>query len=823
MLASRRGEAMGRRRRGRGPGFRLLPLLHACYVVSVLYVCALALEPTLSTHAPSWIRWFGTPGSLATIAVVLAFPVLHFALRRLAGKVALTGPPLMVIAAMAASALALGMSAYLRCHGDQAPFFAPLSWTLALFAGNVEAPFGPDAGSVCASMPVALEIGRLLAIATTLAAAVAAALALFRSQLDRVAIWRASSLTVVVGIDDETVSMVRAIARTTNPAGTLVVLTDSAESSLARTVHDLGAKVREVNLADPESMSKLTLWNRLNRLYLLSADPVENLKRFKVIDAQALKARGAGVRLPLTVRIDDPWQAEVWRRSFLANSERGWVADAVGRNEITAAKLVRHMTTQGGDAGDLEPPKTVVLCGLYPLTYALASEFAQLRREQQLYPKPYVSPPSNVIIFARGAQSFVDDHQLRQGRMAAGSAMVAVTARDEEPTVDAITEYLRNEDPGCHAIVLADSSLVTQGTRLASRFPTLRVYSASAVSRSLGFSIVGHLYSFPINMELDADAPQDVWERAAELIHEHYSAGTQRNTPATRPWKELDPFIKQSNRRQLLNALSMVETIAGRTWNSLGQSAPAKPLPDTFTAMEPLEQLEILGFDEPTVAKMVEAEHEDWRKYYEAAKWQYAEIRNDHQRRHNKLLPWHVMVARHPEFVRDARRSLVSTLLNLRDLGYRSIPKPAHRSQPHPGIRPDEEWRHYRRHGEITAEQRPESWTWTAPTGEVMNAQAGDWAVTDDNGDERSVAAGVFESTHQQIGPGRYRRCGTVLARRATQREVIETLEGTAVANEGDWILQGQEGERWPVSDEQFRDSYEGPVDEHREDGHPRT
>ncbi|PRC46077.1 hypothetical protein C6A85_91925, partial [Mycobacterium sp. ITM-2017-0098] len=195
--------------------FRLPSLLDACYVAALLYVCVLALYPSLSNAAPSWIRWFGAPGSHATIAVVLAFPLLHFALRRVTGKTALTGPPLIVIAAMAASALALGMSAYWRCYGDQAPVFAPLSWTLALFAGNVETTYGPGGVGVCASMsmPVALEIGRLLAIATTLAAAMAAALALFRSQLDRVAIWRGQSLTVVVGIDDETVSMVRAIAR----------------------------------------------------------------------------------------------------------------------------------------------------------------------------------------------------------------------------------------------------------------------------------------------------------------------------------------------------------------------------------------------------------------------------------------------------------------------------------------------------------------------------------------------------------------------------------------------------------------------------------
>jgi hypothetical protein len=122
-------------------------------------------------------------------------------------------------------------------------------------------------------------------------------------------------------------------------------------------------------------------------------------------------------------------------------------------------------------------------------------------------------------------------------------------------------------------------------------------------------------------------------------------------------------------------------------------------------------------------------------------------------------------------------------------------------------------WRRYRRRGEVTAEKRANGWTWTTPTGEVMHAQPGDWAVINDQGDERSVAAEVFESTHQQIGPRRYRRSGTVLARRATRREVIQTLEGDVVANKGDWVVQGQHGEKWPVPHEQFVDSYDGPLD----------
>ena len=127
---------------------------------------------------------------------------------------------------------------------------------------------------------------------------------------------------------------------------------------------------------------------------------------------------------------------------------------------------------------------------------------------------------------------------------------------------------------------------------------------------------------------------------------------------------------------------------------------------------------------------------------------------------------------------------------------------------------PEQTWHSYRRHGEVTAEQRQVGWTWTMSTGEVMRAQPGDWAVIDDGGNERSVAAAVFAATHERVGPGRYRRSGTVRARPAVAGEVIATLEGDVVAKAGDWIIEGSQGEQWPVPEPQFRKTYDGPVDQ---------
>jgi hypothetical protein len=674
-----KGRRLARRRGRRGPVHFIQRLLDTCYLASIAYICAVAFKPGLPEWMPAWFRWFGEagPGSLATIAVVLAFPILRLALRWASKGKPLSGPPLGLLAAMAASALALGMSAYSQCRDTHAPLVAPLTWTLALFAGEEQPVVGSQAAG-CGTVPVAFDLARLLAIATTLGTALTAAMTLFRAERDRIAIWRARSLTVVAGLDDDTVSMVRAIARTISPGERLAVLTRNANTNASCAIREFGANIRVVDLDQSEALSELPLWNRLDRLYLLSADPVENLKRFYVIDAQVGCDRRERVRLPLTVRIDNPWQAEVLRRSVLTRTDRRWAGDVVGRYEVTAAKLVRHMTHKRAGA---DPPVAVVLCGLSPLTYAMASAIAQLQREQELYDRSDVVLPASVIILARGAQSFVDDHRMRQRTMAPADAALPVKALDGEPTVDAIADCLHH-DPASHAVIFGDPSMETAGTRLAARFPDLRVYMASAVSTALvDFSLVGHLYSFPINMELDMDAPQDVWERAAELIHEHYSEGKDRTRRAAKPWKDLDPFFKHSNRRQVLNALWMVENLGNHTWNSF-ESGPAAPLPPDFDTKDPLQQLTMLGFDEETVARMVKAEHEDWYSFYKDWGWHPAEERDDDHNLHDKLLPWDEFAQR-PGFVHDARRSLVSTLINLRILGYRSVP----RTTPHQAAR----------------------------------------------------------------------------------------------------------------------------------------
>lgn len=121
----------------------------------------------------------------------------------------------------------------------------------------------------------------------------------------------------------------------------------------------------------------------------------------------------------------------------------------------------------------------------------------------------------------------------------------------------------------------------------------------------------------------------------------------------------------------------------------------------------------------------------------------------------------------------------------------------------------DGEWRSFHRRGEVDAVQIDQQWTWTTDDGDTMTAEPGDWKVTDDSGAVRSVAADVFARSYREIGAGRYARTGMFRARQATAEETIDTLEGTATAHPGDWIVEGVSGEQWPVPRAQFERSYE--------------
>lgn len=767
------------------------------------YLVALALAPQLRDRAPSSLQWFGRPGSWQSIAIVVTVLALLGVLVVRAQGVRRPGAPVAIVAGLALMSAALGLVSYWDCHDDEHPwFFRPLMFTASVVKGGTgDQSLG---GQTCPSpTPVALEIARLSALAAIFLSVIGVAAALFRSRMDRLRVYFARSVTAVVDVDDDTLSMVSAIARTMDPRSTLVLITTSLDHPCVPEARNHGARVVAVDFDRPETLKTLSLWRKLDRLYLLSADPSSNLLRLKVI-ADRLAEVSRKQRLPLIVRIDDPWQAEAWRAMHFGGSDTRWAADAVGKYEVTARRLLdRIISTDRVDR--------ILVCGTSRLTLALCSNMAQRQLERDYYAAPDEDPLPRLVLVAENAEEYEQDYAMSRRRLGLSASSMQVQTVAERPSVPVLASLLADASDTAVILVDRDTSAAssidtTTGTRLAARFPTAPIYAWDATAQVTEdrLSLVGKLRTYRLSMDLPEGQAQDAWERAARLIHDRYAAEAGHRSAGTRPWAELDEFYRESNRRQVRNALWMVEQIGGHTWNAWNATADDVDTPN-LRGLPPLDQLRLLGFERDEAIAMARAEHEDWCRYYRASGWRYGPQRDDARKIHDKLVDWAGIEA-DPDLLNAALGSLAATLSKLRELGYRSRPA---RERP--------EWQRFRRIGDVIAEQRDTAWTWKTGSGETMRAEAGDWAVRDVDGDERwSVRDDIFRATYQHEEGDRWQRRGTVRARPAEDGETVATLEGSVRASSGDWVVQGDQGEQWVVPGEQFARRYDGPVTESR-------
>lgn len=764
------------------------------------YLAVLALWPQIRGALPAGLQWFGRPNSAATIAIVaLVLILLGAALWRSGGN-RRPGAPVAIVAGLALISAALGMVSYWRCHDDSNPtFFTPVIWTVDLVKGG-NADQSLSTGSCPAQTPVALDIAQLCALAAVFLSVVGVAMALFQSRVDRLRVHFARSVTAIVDMDDDAQSMVSAVARSMDRRSTLAVITANPDRPCVLEARAQGARVLTVDFTRPETMKSLSLWRKLDRLYLLSPDPSSNLLRLRTITAH-LEAVGKRQRIPLIVRIDDPWQAEAWRAEHFGGSETRWAADAVGKYEVTARQLLDRITETGS-------VRKVLVCGTSRLTLAVCSDLAQRQLEKGYYSAPDDPALPQLVLIAEKADEYQEDHEHSRRRLGLPDSM-RIEAVSAPPTITLLSSLLKEDAPGATAVILvdADGSTApavdpTTGTRLAARFPSTPIYAwdADAEVTQDRLSIVGRLRTYRLSMDMPQGQAQDAWERAARLIHDRYAAESRRTSAAGLPWAELDEFYRESNRRQVRNALWMVEQIGGHTWNVWDGSRDEASITN-MRGREPLEQLRLMGFERGAAIAMARAEHEDWRRYYLAHGWRYGTPRDNARKIHDKLVDWSAIESA-PELLNTALSSLATTLTRLRELGYRSRP-----------VANDTQWQRFARTGTVLAEQRNDPWTWTARSGETMQAAAGDWLVRErDGGEPWSVRDDIFRARYEHVDGDTWRRHGVVDARPARAGEVVDTLEGAVTAAEGDWVVRGEQGELWPVPADDFARRYDGPA-----------
>src|SRR6201996_6242948 len=381
--------------------------LLAIAVVSLGWLCVLAIHPSAADGLPNWLRWFGRPGSSVTIAIVAAVVVALCVLSFRSQRARRSGSvPVVVVAGLAATSAVLGFSSYWPCHDDTHPvLFQPLIWTVSVVRGfPIDFSMG---GHVCPNpIPDALSVARLAGLGAVFTALAGVLIALFRSQLDRLRAGLASSVTAIVGIDDETRSMVSAIGRTLNPSSTLVVVAAGPAEPGVQEARIQGARVEAVDFNAPETLKSLSLWRKLERLYLMSADPATNQQWLDTI-SRALATVGHKRRLPLTVRLDDPWQAEAWRAQQLGGSDTRWAADAVGKYEVTARWLLENILA----TGTVEP---VFVCGTSELTLALCADLTRRKLEYDYYSAPGETALPALNLVGVDAEEYLQDHEFHR-------------------------------------------------------------------------------------------------------------------------------------------------------------------------------------------------------------------------------------------------------------------------------------------------------------------------------------------------------------------------------------------------------------------------
>lgn len=754
--------------------------VYAVTVAMVLYLALIAIYPWLLDRLRPWTGWFGASGSVATIVIVCATIGLACVIAwRSSESHRTVGLPIGVTVALTGVSAALGFSSYVWCHDEAHPrFITALLWTGGVMRGALDdRRVAPGMGLCPAHAPVALEVAKIAALAALLVGIAGIAAALLESRLDRVRLRFDPSITAIVGADSDADSMVAAVARTLEKNTTLLVVTTPADAEHRGMLRRGGARVVAVDFSHTDVLQSLPIWHKVKRLYLLSPDPSTNLQRLSTIN-DCLPADQK--RRPLTVRIDDPWQAEAWRRRQLGGSDSRWAGDAIGKYEVTAHRLIDRIV-------DEEHTDRIIVCGTTPLTLALCANLSRRRLERNFYSEPRAASLPTLSIVGTDAEEYRQNEEIHLTQLGCASARDWLRAVEERPSASSLTAMVRRypgSDPISTAVIVADESGNSLlGTMLAARLPDVAIYvfapDAPEISDIAG--IVGRLQTFRLTMDLPAGHSQDVWERAAKLIHNRYAAQVGGSSPAVRPWAQLDEFYRGSNRRQVRNALWMVEQIGGRVWDSSAAQAGTP----------------VAGIGRTASLAMAEAEHQDWCRYYREAGWRYGPVREDAHKIHNGLVSWQ-NIQSDPVALDRALKSLASTLSALDELGYRSVPA----------------WQRFRRTGTVIAEQRSEAWSWKSASGQSMQAGGGDWAVGGRSGQTWSVRDDVFQSTHEQLDGTHWRRTGEVRARKARAGEVVETLEGPLTAQHGDWIVRGPAGEEWPVGPEIFREQYEGPLAE---------
>jgi hypothetical protein len=772
----------------------------------------------LAVRHPHWLMlnqvWWRAPlqpqdnwAILATVLLWLAALVCYWWPRRLrAQTVGLT-----IVVAMVAIGGALGAASLIPCrHGQTGT--SVIAGVLDLFVGQPAAyPSAPSAACPPVPPPPALQLASVVCLAATLVGALTAAAVLWRQPVGRLRARLVRDAIVLVGLDAMTISLLRRLADDTGRPGRIVVIEPDPGHPLLDDARATGARIM---IGDPTVAHVLlpVLAGRrgcaLSYLYALRQDVLENEAILAAAGEVLCLYQPDAERQPhLIARIDDPRHADDWRGRHSGTSDL-WFEDALSPQETTARALVTRILRTGA--------RQLLLCGDSTLALAILLELAYRAWERRGLDQAAalgrrVHPPAapaaaggraasatqgayagqqldSVVLVDRRAEDLRREYLATSPRsMSEAFPAVRLEPVPWQDHLLALLDDMAPAEASRTAVVVAD--LPTEGSmhetgRVARLHPGIHVFVLSSDGAGVSAAIFDHLQPFQRALLVDDMAPEDTWTRIARHWHECYrlrypALNGDSRASAGRPWEELAEFIRQDNILQLRSIMTAVAA-RGRHW------VPAR-------AVRPGSFIELSDRDLEEVAR---AEHTRWYLRRRAAGWRAAGGEpGDSERVNATVVPW---TERPADQQAGTIRYVQTQLEQLEDFGFMPVVPDGGPAQAMP----------FQRVGTVRARRLTARRPWSRRSGDQLCGGPGDWRVVDDSGDERTVRDPVFRAAHEPLGGDRYSRTGTYRAWRVSEGFVLRTLEGRAVAQPGDWIVEGFHGERWPVTHDQFQRTY---------------
>ena len=309
-------------RTGCGRWNALAIALLVLYLVGMGLFCYAALtttpEPSPYAITEGPLAAYGNPRAWWPVALQLALGLGAFAAYYWPRRHETRSFSLLITGGLGVSTIVLGVLSAWNCTEQESPFFAPLAIALGLLLGSTPTFVGQCADG--GAYPLGLQVARLFGPMLLVITALGIVATLFRAQLDRLVVRFSRSSVVLIGLSDEAVPLLRRLADDLPRRAVLAVLVEDADHPLIKLARNIGARVVVCDLEKASAIRTLVL--RRNRfkvraLYVVSADVSANLawaRQFRDI-ANASRTASGDAPPRMTARIDDPWQAEYWRRT----------------------------------------------------------------------------------------------------------------------------------------------------------------------------------------------------------------------------------------------------------------------------------------------------------------------------------------------------------------------------------------------------------------------------------------------------------------------------------------------------------------------------